>query len=102
MNPDNFVVRPSGGLWKSTGTRIMGEFEAGVVRGMAREVAGLPSELEAKTRRQNALNLLMLNLQLAILRSEPSFERLRDQVKAIAGLAGRKVEHPDWSGNKCL
>ena len=31
-------------------------------------------------------DLLILNLQLAILRTEPGYARLRDQVKAIAGL----------------
>ena len=36
----------------------------------------------------------MLNLQLAGLRAEPAFERLRDQVKAIAGLLEEKSSIP--------
>ena len=36
----------------------------------------------------------MLNLQLALLRAEPGFERLRDQVKAIAGLLEEKSTIP--------
>ena len=36
----------------------------------------------------------MLNLQLAVLRVEPAFERLRDQVKEIAGLLEEKASIP--------
>ena len=38
--------------------------------------------------------MLILNLQLAVLRSEPSFARLRDQVKSIAGLLQDKASIP--------
>jgi type I restriction enzyme R subunit len=37
---------------------------------------------------------LILNLQLTVLRAEPAFERLRDQVKAIAGLLEEKSSIP--------
>ena len=36
----------------------------------------------------------MLNLQLAVLQAEPAFERLRDQVKEIAGLLEEKASIP--------
>ena len=36
----------------------------------------------------------MLHLQLAVLRAEPAFERLRDQVKAIAGVLEEKPAIP--------
>jgi len=39
-------------------------------------------------------DLLMLHLQLTILRAEPGFERLRDQVRAIAGLLEEKSSIP--------
>ena len=39
-------------------------------------------------------DLLILRLQLARLRLEPGFERLRDQVKAIAGLLEEKSAIP--------
>src|SRR5207237_1015697 len=39
-------------------------------------------------------DLLMLRLQLAVLLAEPSFERLRDQVKDIAGLLEEKASIP--------
>ncbi len=48
-----------------------------------------PEDEEAKR-----FDLLMLNLQLAVLRAEPAFVRLRDQVKAIAGLLEEKSSIP--------
>lgn len=36
----------------------------------------------------------MLNLQLARLRAEPGFERLREKVKSIAGLLEEKAAIP--------
>jgi type I restriction enzyme R subunit len=53
-------------------------------------VAGLPSELEVESEEAKRFDLLILRLQLARLRLEPGFERLRDQVKAIAGLLEEK------------
>ena len=46
---------------------------------LAHDIAGLPSELEAEDEDEEAkrFDLLMLNLQLALLRLEPSFERIR-------------------------
>jgi type I restriction enzyme R subunit len=95
MNPDNFVVRPKRRLVEKYGKPESWEklkLESFVE--LAREVAGLPSELEAEDEEAKRFDLLMLNLQLAILRSEPSFERLRDQVKAIAGLLEEKSSIP--------
>src|SRR5271169_1981499 len=61
---------------------------------LAEEVAGLPSELEAEEEEAKRFDLLMLNLQLAMLRVEPAFKRLSDQVKAIAGLLEEKSSIP--------
>ena len=38
--------------------------------------------------------VLILNLQLAVLRAEPAFQRLSDQLKAIAGLLEEKASIP--------
>ena len=59
-----------------------------------RHVAGLPSELDPEGEDAKRFDLLMLNLQLAQLRSEPGFERLRDKVKSIAGLLEEKSAIP--------
>ncbi len=57
-------------------------------------VAGLPTELESEAEKAKRFDLLILNLQLAVLRAEPAFERLVEQVKAIAGLLEEKSAIP--------
>src|SRR5436190_13729855 len=54
----------------------------------------LPSELDSDDEEAKRFDLLMLNLQLAQLRSEPGFPRLRDKVIAIAGLLEEKASIP--------
>jgi type I restriction enzyme, R subunit len=53
---------------------------------LAHQVAGLPSPQDPEDEEAKRFDLLMLSLQLALLRTEPGFRRLRDQVKAVAGL----------------
>jgi len=95
MNLDNFVVRPH--------RRVVEKYarsEAWLVLSpedvneLGHELAGLPAELEAEAEEAKRFDLLILNLQLTRLRSEPGFERLRDQVKAIAGLLEEKSAIP--------
>jgi type I restriction enzyme R subunit len=95
MNVENFVVRAKRrvvekytqpGAWKDLKLESFAE--------LAQEVAGLPSELEADAEEAKRFDLLMLNLQLAVLRVEPAFSRLSDQVKAIAGLLEEKSSIP--------
>lgn len=95
MNLDNFVVRPKRRLvekYAKAEAWLMLPGEA--FTELSDEVAGLPSELEADAEEAKRFDLLMLNLQLALLRSEPAFERLRDQVKAVAGLLEEKSAIP--------
>ena len=56
--------------------------------------AGLPTEQEPEDEEAKRFDLLMLNLQLAVLRDEPSLPRLSDQLKAIAGLLEEKAAIP--------
>ena len=95
MNLDNFVVRPKrrmveryaqAAAWTSLSDEALAE--------LAHDVAGLPSELEPEPEEAKRFDLLVLSLQLAQLRSEHAFERLRDQVKAIAGLLEEKSAIP--------
>ena len=95
MNLENFVVRPKRRVvekyalakaWTSLSNEALSE--------LSHEVAGLPSELDPESEEAKRFDLLVLNLQLALLRSEPAFERLRDQVKAIAGLLEEKSAIP--------
>jgi type I restriction enzyme, R subunit len=61
---------------------------------LQREVAGLPSELDPEGEEAKRFDLLVLNLQLALLRAEPAYVRLREQVKALAGLLEEKSSIP--------
>lgn len=95
MNLDNFVVRPHRRLvekyakpeaWVVLANEALAE--------LSHEVAGLPSELEPENEAAKRFDLLALNLQLALLRVEPGFARLRDRVKEIAGLLEEKSAIP--------
>ncbi|MGB9940217.1 DEAD/DEAH box helicase family protein [Methanosarcina sp.] len=95
MNLDNFIVRPRRRLvekyskpeaWIKLSSEDLSE--------LSHEVAGLPSELQSESEEAKRFDLLVLNLQLALLRSEPGFERLRDQVRNIAGLLEEKSTIP--------
>ena len=95
MNAENFVVRPKRRLVEKYGkTEAWQELNMDSFAELGHEVAGLPSGLEAEDEEAKRFDLLMLNLQLAVLRAEPAFERLRDQVKAIAGLLEVKSSIP--------
>jgi len=95
MNPDNFVVRPHRRLveryaqqeaWQSLATDAMAD--------LSHEVAGLPTELDPENEEAKRFDLLALNLQLARLRAEPGFDRLRDRVKETAALLEEKEAIP--------
>jgi len=95
MNLENFVVRPK--------RRLVEKYakpEAWVVlppparAELAAEVAGLPSELDPENEEAKRFDLLMLNLQLAVLRHEPGFDRPRNRVVEIAGLLAEKQAIP--------
>ena len=91
MNIDNFVVRPKRRL-----VEIYSKPEAwkSIKADRVAELAGLPAELESEDEEAKRFDLLILNLQLAILRAEPSFTRLRDQVRTIAGLLEENARIP--------
>jgi type I restriction enzyme, R subunit len=85
MNTDNFIVRPKRRLvevyrnpdsWKKIGAAQRQE--------LSEEVAGLPTELPSEDEDAKRFDLLMLRLQLTVLRADPAFAKLRDQVISIA------------------
>jgi type I restriction enzyme R subunit len=95
MNLDNFIVRPRRRVvekyakpepWIVLSPEALSE--------LSREVAGLPSELDPENEEARRFDLLVLNLQLTMLRSEPGFARLRDKVKELAGLLEEKAAIP--------
>lgn len=95
MNVENFVVRAKRRLVeKYAKPEAWGELKLEAFAELAHEIAGLPSELEAEDEEAKRFDLLMLNLQLAVLRIEPAFKRLSEQVKGIAGLLEEKSAIP--------
>jgi type I restriction enzyme R subunit len=95
MNLDNFVVRPKRRLVEMYAKPEAWEVLSSESRSeLGQEVAGLPSELDAEDEEAKRFDLLILKLQLAVLRVEPSFERLRDMVKSIAGALEEKAIIP--------
>ncbi len=95
MNLDNFVVRPRRRLVeKYAKPEAWAVLSPEALSELSHEVAGLPSEIDPEGEEAKRFDLLVLNLQLALLRSEPAFERLRDQVKELAGLLEEKSAIP--------
>jgi type I restriction enzyme R subunit len=95
MNLDNFVVRPHRRLveqyakpeaWVVLANEALAE--------LSHEVAGLLSELDPENEEAKRFDLFALSLQLALLRAEPGFARLRDRVKQIAELLEEKIAIP--------
>ena len=85
MNVDNFVVRPKRSIVEQYATAPAWEnLSTEALAALATDVAGLPTQLEAEREESKRFDALILSLQLAVLRSDPSFTRLRDQVKTIA------------------
>jgi type I restriction enzyme R subunit len=85
MNVDNFVVRSQRRLvekyqkpesWVEISDDAAGE--------LAGSIAGLPSQHTDDDEESKRFDLLILRLQLALLRSDPGFEKLRKIVVALA------------------
>ena len=95
MNLDNFVVRPKRRIVeKYAKPEAWAVLSPEALSELSHEVAGLPSELDPEGEEAKRFDLLVLNLQLAMLRAEPGFARLRDQVKELAGLLEEKSAIP--------
>lgn len=95
MNLDNFVVRPQRRLVELyTRPEAWIELKPAQLTELAQGLAGLPTELEAEEEEAKRFDLLILNLQLALLRSEPGFERLKQKVQGIAELLEEKSGIP--------
>lgn len=95
MNVNNFIVRPKRRYvekyakpesWKSLDVQSQQE--------LAEEVAGLPAEIDPEDEEAKRFDLLMLNLQLAVLRHEPGFSRLKERVQELATQLSDKASIP--------
>jgi type I restriction enzyme, R subunit len=95
MNLDNFIVRPKRRLvehyskpeiWNTLSNEQLVE--------LAQNLSDLPSEQQDDDEEAKRFDLLILRLQLSILRAEPDFERLQDQVRSIAGMLEEQLSIP--------
>lgn len=85
MNTDNFIVRQHRREVERYREEAAWErLEEGDYDELAHILAGLPNELEAEDETAKRFDLLTLKLQLALLNTDRSFVKLRDQVKEIA------------------
>jgi len=95
MSTENVLIRPKR-QWVEKYSRpeawayLGGESQSE----LAHEVAGLPSDLDPESEEAKRFDRLLLNLQLALLKHEPAFERLKGQVIEIAGLLEEKAAIP--------
>jgi len=87
MNLEDFVVRPKRRLVeKYAKPEAWAVLPPSARAELGEELAGLPSELDPENEEAKRFDLLMLRLQLAALRGEPAYQRLKEQVMEIAGL----------------
>ena len=96
MNPDNFIVRPHRRhLEKYAGREQWTNLSQEDALEVMLHLAGLPAELPQEDETAKRFDLLILNLQLALLEKATSFASYRDKVMEIA--AGLEVEgyNPD-------
>lgn len=85
MNPDNFIVRPHRRhLEKYTVREQWGRLNAEDALEVTLHLAGLPAELPQEDETAKRFDLLLLNLQLALLEKSSSFARNRDKIMEIA------------------
>ena len=95
MNLDNFVVRPKRRLVEKYAKREAWNALPVEARSeLAHYLAGLPTELDPENEEAKRFDLLMLKLQLATLKEGHGFERMRDQVRDIAGMLEEKASIP--------
>jgi type I restriction enzyme R subunit len=95
MNTDNFVVRPQRKYVERYQEReAWEELKPEEYVEIGEHLSDLPSELDPEEINAKQFDLLLLNLQLALLNHEPSFSRLRERVIEIAALLEEKQAIP--------
>jgi type I restriction enzyme R subunit len=103
MSLDNFVVRPKREyVERYASADAWAVLEEPDLHDLATEVAPLPSDVETEEEEAKRFDLLVLNLQLAVLRQEARFTKLRDRVKEIAGMLEEQANIPMVSDHLVL
>lgn len=95
MNVNNFIVRQKRKLVeKYANAKAWERLDVDEQNELARDVAGLPSELADDDQEAKQFDLLVLRLQLGLLRHERSFTRWSEDVREIAGALEEKAAIP--------
>ena len=95
MNPDNFLVRPHRRIVERFAVRTAWDSLTPEDYGLlVRSVPGLPAELPAEEETAKRFDLLLLRTQLAVLKHEPGYPRLKGQVQEIVGRIAEKKDVP--------
>jgi type I restriction enzyme R subunit len=95
MTLENFLVRPHRRLVETFSKREAWESLSEQDKvALSREIAGLPSGIATETPEAKQFDLLMLRMQLTLLRGEPGFEKMRENVQTIARLLESQVAIP--------
>jgi type I restriction enzyme, R subunit len=95
MNLDNFIVRPQRqSIERYTAQSTWLSLQPDQIQELATNIAGLPTALPSEPEEAKRFDLLMLRLQLARLRSEPSFPRLQRQLQEILSTLEEKDSIP--------
>ena len=85
MNVNNFVVRPRRrAVERFARPEAWSELNEDAYRELSQDVAGLPTELPEEDEESKRFDLLMLRIEIAVLRGDRNFQKLRDQVRNIA------------------
>lgn len=95
MNVDNFIVRSQRQRVETyADAKTWHTLQPEQIQELATEIAGLPSELPTENEEAKRFDLLLLRLQLARLKAEPSFLALSQKVQAIAAALTEKDSIP--------
>lgn len=95
MNEDNFLVRPHRKyLHKFKERSRWNNLSDNDQLELLEHLADLPSEIDVDDEYAKRFDLLMLNLQLALLEDDPSIERQMDRVKYLGGKLENKLNIP--------
>ena len=95
MNLDNFIVRPKRRfVEKYSEAEPWGNLDLAAIADLTHHVAGLPTSIEDPDVEAKRFDLLLLRLQLAVLQAAPSYRKLREAVREIAGLLSEKDSIP--------
>ncbi|MBA2430594.1 MAG: restriction endonuclease subunit R, partial [Chthoniobacterales bacterium] len=95
MNVENFVVRPRRELVERFAEpKAWEKLSQTDFLDLSKDVAGLPTQLEPEDEEAKRFDVLMLNIQLAVLRADRQYSKLQKAVISIASLLEDKSSIP--------